>query len=292
MKFIAFVKGEGNAKGYNMSETSIITGVYNIENCQSFHKSMQSILQQSYSDFEWILCDDGSTDGTWELLQKYAAKDKRIRLLRNEKNMGLAATLNYCLGYVEGEFVARQDADDYSMKNRLEKQIDYLKKHPEIAVLGCQLFLFDERGIWGKSIFPRQVTNRDFLFNSPYRHGAVVFRKEALQQAGGYRVAKETRRAEDYDLFMTIQTFGKGENLDEYLYCFCEDLHAKRRRKYRYRLDEVKIRFLGFRKLGLLPKGILYVVKPLLVGLIPRLLLEKIKDKYYDRRVDKEYTSL
>ena len=267
-----------------MPETSIITGVYNIENCYSFHKSMQSILQQTYSDFEWILCDDGSTDSTWGLLQKYAAKDKRIRLLRNEKNMGLAATLNYCLSYAEGEFIARQDADDYSLNKRLEKQIDYLKKHPEIVVLGCQSFLFDEGGIWGKSIVPSRVTNRDFLFTSPYRHGAVVFRKEVLLQAGGYRVAKETRRAEDYDLFMTIQTIGKGENLEEFLYCFCEDINAQKRRKYRYRLDEVKVRYVGFRKLGLLPKGILYVVKPLLVGLIPRGLLEIIKDRYYDRR--------
>ncbi len=275
-----------------MSETSIVTGVYNIENCQSFHKSMQSILHQTYSDFEWILCDDGSTDSTWDLLQEYAAKDERIRLLRNEKNKGLAETLNYCLAYAEGEFVARQDSDDYSLEKRLEKQIDHLKKHPEIAVLGCQSLLFDESGIWGKEVFPRKVTDRDFLFGSPYRHGAVVFRREALRQAGGYRVAKETMRAEDYDLFMTIQTFGKGENLDEYLYCYCEDWHTKKRRKYRYRLGEAKVRFLGFRKLGLFPKGIFYVVKPLLVGLIPGGLLEKIKDRYYNRRLNKENISL
>mgnify|MGYP003288588113 CR=1 FL=1 len=275
-----------------MPETSIITGVYNIENCQSLHKSMQSILRQTYSDFEWILCDDGSTDSTWELLQEYASQDKRIRLLRNEKNMGLAATLNYCLSYAEGEFVARQDADDYSFEKRLEKQIDYLKKHPEIVVLGCQSLLFDEHGIWGKRIVPNRVTNRDFLFSSPYVHGAVVFRKEVLLHAGGYRVAKETRRAEDYDLFMTIQTIGKGENLEEYLYCFCENLHAQKRRKYWYRFDEVKVRYVGFRKLGLLPRGILYVVKPLLVGLIPRGLLEKIKDRYYDRRLENKNISL
>ena len=158
--------------------------------------------------------------------------------------------------------------------------------------MGCQSFLFDDQGVWGKDTFPKNVTNKDFLFSSPYKHGAVVFRKEALLQAGGYRIAKETRRAEDYDLFMTIQTFGKGENLDEYLYYFCEDLHARKRRKYRYRFDEAKVRFRGFYKLGLLPKGILYVMKPLLAGLIPDWLLEKMKDRYYDRKLEKKDTEL
>ena len=271
-----------------MPETSIITGVYNIEYCASFHKSMRSILEQTYTDFEWILCDDGSTDNSWELLQDYAAQDARILLLRNEKNLGLAATLNHCLSHAKGEFVARQDADDYSLKERLEKQIAYLKENPYVDVLGCQTYLFDEQGIWGKENFPKKVTDRDFLFCSPYKHGAVVFRKEALLRTGGYRVAKETKRAEDYDLFMTMQTFGRGENLEEYLYCFCEDLHARKRRKYYFRLDEAKVRFRGFRTLGLLPGGFPYVIKPLLVGLIPEQLLEKIKDKYYDRRLGKE----
>lgn len=275
-----------------MVETSIITGIYNIENCKSFVKSMESILEQTYTDFEWLICDDGSTDKTWELLQEYANKDKRIKLLRNEKNMGLAATLNRCLEQATGEFIARQDADDYSESLRLEKQIVYLKKNPKIDVLGCQVYLFDERGIWGKENFPKEVKNKDFLFCSPYKHGAVVFRKDALTKAGGYRVAKETRRAEDYDLFMTIQTFGTGQNLEEYLYCFCEDMQARKRRKYRYRLEEAKIRYVGFRKLGLLPKGLPYVIKPLLVGLIPEKLLEKIKDKYYGRKLDKKNTEI
>ena len=275
-----------------MIETSIITGIYNIEYCKSFDRSMESILQQTYKDFEWIICDDGSTDKTWELLQEYAVKDNRIKLLRNEKNIGLAATLNHCLEHAGGEFIVRQDADDYSDERRLERQIAYLKVHPEVDVLGCQVYLFDEDGVWGKQTFPREVQNKDFLFYSPYKHGAVVFRKSALEQAGNYRVTKETRRAEDYDLFMTIQTFGRGENLDEYLYYFCEDIQARKRRKYRYRLDEAKIRYIGFRKLGLLPKGIPYVVKPLLVGLIPERLLEKIKDKYYGRKLEKKSTKI
>ena len=276
----------------NMPETSIITGVYNVEHCTSFPKAMDSILHQTYTNFEWILCDDGSTDATWELLCSYAEKDNRIRLLKNKYNLGLAASLNRCLEQAEGKFIARQDADDYSTEERLEKQIAYLKNHPETDLLGCQSFLFDEQGVWGKEKFPVRVTNQDFLFCSPYKHGAVVFRREVLERTGGYRVAKETRRAEDYDLFMTIQTFGKGENLPENLYYFCESAQARKRRKYRYRLDEARVRLKGFQKLGLLPGGLPYVIKPLLVGLIPVPLLEKIKDYYYDRRVEKKETEI
>lgn len=267
-----------------MIETSVIAGVYNIEHCFSFQKSIQSILNQSYQNFEFILCDDGSTDRTWEILCDIQKQDRRIKLLKNDSNQGLATALNKCITASRGRFIARHDCDDYCDLKRLEKQIAYMKEHPDVNVLGCQVYLFDENGVWGKLRYPQKVRNEDFLFTMPYKHGAVVFRKEVLLQVGGYRVSKETYRAEDYDLFMSLQTFCKGENLDEYLYYFCENQDTKHRRKYKYRLDEAKVRFLGFRKLKLLPKGMLYVIKPLVVGMIPNVWLDKAKDKYYKRK--------
>lgn len=270
----------------NIPETSVIVGAYNVCNCFSFEKSMQSILNQSYKDFELIICDDGSTDKTWEILQHYAQTDSRIKLLRNNRNIGLAATLNKCLEASSGQIIARHDCDDYCTADRLDKQVNYLKLHKDIGVLGCNAYLFDERGVWGKETFPSVVTNRDFLFNSPYKHGSVVFRKEALLKVGGYRVAKETYRTEDYDLFMTLQEFTKGENLQEYLYFFCEDKNARKRRRYRYRINEARVRYRGFKKLNLLPKGFPYVIKPLIVGLIPAPLLDAIKNSFYDRKIN------
>lgn len=267
-----------------MPEISIITGAYNIENCFSFSKSMESILNQTYRDYEFIICDDGSNDDTWRLLKEYADKDQRIKLIKNVQNLGLAASLNRCIEISTGDFIARHDCDDYCDIQRLEKQLAYLKTHDEISILGCQTYLFDENGVWGKESFPAIVQNKDFLFTSPYKHGSVMFRKSALLKAGCYRVAKETYRTEDYDLFMTMQSFCQGANLDEFLYYFCEDSATKKRRKYKYRLDEVKVRAIGFKKLGLLPKGLPYVIKPLIVGLIPAKLLDKMKDKRYDRR--------
>ena len=262
-----------------MPVLSVITGAYNAASCPHFHKSIMSILEQSFSDFEFIICDDGSTDETYELLKQYATSDPRIKLLQNEKNIGLAPTLNKCLEQASGEFIARHDCDDYNALDRFEKQLSYLKEHPDVAVLGTASHLFDDNGIWGLEVMPRKVTNRDFLFTSPYKHGSVIFRKEALLKANGYRVAKETLRTEDYDLFMRMQTFCKGENLSEPLYYFCEDSLTRKRRKYRYRINEAKVRAIGFKKLGLMPKALPYVIKPLLVGLIPGWLLLKLQNK-------------
>lgn len=266
-----------------MPVLSIISGAYNLENCFSFKKSVESILEQTFSDFEFIICDDGSTDGTYGILKEFAERDSRIVLLQNEKNMGLAATLNKCIKAAKGDFIGRHDCDDYAAKDRFEKQIAYLREHPEVDLLGSGAYLFDENGVYDTVIFPREVTSRDFLFNSPYQHGSVVFRREVLEKAGGYTVSKATRRTEDYEMFMRMQSFARGENLPEPLYYFLEDEKALKRRKYRYRIDEAKVRYRGFKSLGLLPRGIFYVIKPLIVGLIPAKLLAKMRRKRRER---------
>ena len=273
-----------------MPKLSVISGAYNISGCYSFARSMESVLSQSFDDFEFIICDDGSHDNTWELLSEYAERDARIKLIKNEKNLGLAASLNRCIELSEGELIARHDLDDYNDPDRFKKQIDFLDAHMEISVLGCCAVLFDEGGVWGNEKFPETVDKKDFLFTSPYKHGSVIIRRDALIKAGCYRVAKETYRTEDYDLFMTLATFTLGANLQEYLYFFCEDKGARRRRKYRYRIDESRVRYRGFKKLGLMPKGILYVIKPLIVGLIPSFILEKLKNKSARRNKIKKTT--
>ena len=262
-----------------MPKVSIISGAYNISGVFALEKAVFSILNQSFSDFEWIILDDGSSDSTWEILSEYAKGDSRIKLLQNEKNMGLAYSLNKCLEVASGEYIARQDMDDYSDPERLKKQVEFLDANPEISLLGTQAYLFDKDGVWGKEHFATTVTKKDFLFTSPYQHGAMMIRKDALLDAGGYRVCKATRRCEDYDLFMTMHTKYAGANLDEFLYYFCEDESSKKRRKYRYRIDEMKIRFRGFKKLKLMPKGFFYAIKPLFVGLIPGKTLDKLKKK-------------
>ena len=269
-----------------MPRISIISGAYNVCQCYSFEKSVNSILEQTFGDFEFIICDDGSTDQTWQRLKEFANGDARIKLIRNEHNLGLAASLNKCIEISEGEYIARHDCDDYADPDRLKKQIEYLDCHKDISVLGTFAYLFDESGVWGKITFPTEITKKDFLFSSPHQHGSVMFRREALLRAGCYRVAKETRRTEDYDLFMTMHTFAKSVNLPEFLYYFCEDKNTLKRRKYRYRIDEMKVRFRGFKMLGLMPRAFFYAIKPLIVGLIPSRLLVWIKNKFLKRRIE------
>lgn len=260
-----------------MPRLSIITGAYNAASVFTFERSVRSILSQIFSDFEFIICEDGSTDDTYAVLLEYAREDKRIKVLKNDENCGLAYSLNKCLEVATGEYIARHDLDDISCKDRFTKQIDFLDTHGGVALVGTGRYLFDEKGVWDEEYMPKVVKKSDFLFASPYVHGSVMFRRETLLKAGGYRVEKITRRTEDYDLFMRIATFADGANIEEPLYHFLEDENAVARRKYRYRIDEAKVRYRGFKSLGLMPKGIFYVIKPLIVGLIPSGIREKLR---------------
>ena len=267
-----------------MPRVSVICGAYNVCNHYLFEKSIKSILMQTFEDFEFIICDDGSTDKTLEKLNSLKKSDGRIILIKNEKNLGLAASLNRCIEISRGEYIARHDCDDLSVPDRLERQVSFLDERSDISLVGSFAYIFNESGVWGKAVFPTDIKKRDFLFSSPHLHGSVIFRKDDLIRAGGYRVAKETRRCEDYDLFMRMHTFAKSANLDEYLYYFCEDKNTYKRRKYRYRIDEARVRLRGFRLLGLMPGAFLYVIKPLVVGLIPRRILNLLRNKFLKRK--------
>lgn len=262
-----------------MCEISVIMGIYNMANKKEIMRlAIESILNQTYKNFEFIICDDGSSDETYEILKEFCKKDERILLLKNNKNRGLAYSLNHCLSIAKGKYIARMDADDISMPNRLEKQIKFLDEYLEYAMVGCNLLFINDKGIWGKRILAEKPTKKSFLFTSPFCHPAIVMRKEVLDKVNNYKVEKITRRAEDYDLFMRIYANGyKGYNLQEFLYQFREDNDAFKRRAYKYRLDEVQVRYKGFKALGLMPRGFLYVIKPLIVGLIPQKLLANLR---------------
>lgn len=122
-----------------MPRVSIIMGVYN--GFGRMDRSIQSIINQTYKDWEFIICDDGSTDDTYMKLQEYAALDNRIVVLKNAHNSGLAQSLNNCLSVAKGEYVARMDDDDYSHSERLEKEVYFLNQHPEYAIVALV-------GIW------------------------------------------------------------------------------------------------------------------------------------------------
>ena len=172
------------------------------------------------------------------------------------------------------------DADDISKTNRLEKEIEFLERNYEYDIVSCNADLIDENEkVWGKRKYPEKIKKEDFLFNSPVIHPTVMMRRKALNDVNNYRVAKETRRAEDYDLWMRMYSKGyKIYTIQEELYYFREDEECLKRRKYRYRIDEAKVRFKGYKSLGLLPKGLVYVIKPLIVGLMPYKLIRILRN--------------
>lgn len=263
-----------------MCKISVIMGIYNMEkHSQIAKKAINSILNQTFTDFEFIICDDGSKDKTYDLVKELTKKDRRVVLLRNRKNMGLAYTLNHCLKIAKGEYIARMDADDISLPNRFLEEVSFLDKNPQYSLVGCNLELIDDTGVWGNRNLKKEPTKKDCLFGPPFAHPTIMIRKNIIDILKGYSVEKITLRAEDYDLYMKFFAFGyKGYNLQKYLFRYREDRDTYKRWS-KARLNEAKLRYRGFKNLNILfPVGWLYVLKPLITKFIPQTILAKIRD--------------
>ena len=258
-------------------------GVYNNKNFELLQKSVDSIVNQTFTDWEFIICDDGSINGTLSQLKAIAKKDSRIRVLSYKENKGLNFALNTCLHYARGEYIARQDDDDISKPERFQKQEDFLNKHLEYDVVGTCAEVFDDNGIWGKYEVPEKPEKNDFYWNSPFMHPTVMVRKSAYNELNGYRCAKESRRCEDIDFFMRFYASGrKGYNIQENLYEYRMDNNSyEKHRPMKYRIDEAIVKYKGYKAMKNLLGGIPFVIKPILVGMIPQKLLYKIKKKNY-----------
>jgi glycosyltransferase involved in cell wall biosynthesis len=198
-----------------MTKVTVLMAVYNGE-CY-LRETIDSILAQTSQDFEFLIINDGSTDSTQEIIQSY--DDPRIRLVDNEHNLGLARSLNKGLELAQGEFIARQDADDVSEPERLSKQVTFLETHPEVVLVGTW---YKEIDAQGKPIsdgnLPCDYTQIRWhlLFYCPFVHSAVMLRKSAvLEKIGFYNEALSYSM--DYELWLRIARHLPVANLDEYL---------------------------------------------------------------------------
>lgn len=262
-----------------MPVVSVVMGVYNIGDREMLERAVDSVLNQTYRDFEFIICDDASSDDTYKWLVQIAKKDSRIVLMRNEKNHTLAITLNRCIYHAKGKYIARQDADDISEPQRFEKQIDFLEKNSHISFVGSNCYLYNERqGRFSRRIMPEYPECEDFLFNSPFIHGSMIFRRECFNRYS-YEISEMTGRYEDYTMFMKMYADGlRGVNLQENLYGFHYDSNS-RSVSMKHRIAEAGIRYKGFSEMKLMPKAIPYVIKPVILGMIPKKTLNNIKKK-------------
>lgn len=244
---------------------------------QTLRRAIDSILSQSFSDFEFIICDDASTDGSWSIIQKYCEHDERITTLQNEKNCGLAFSLNRCLKISHGEYIARQDADDVSEPDRLELTLSYLIQN-NCPYVGCGVSVFDEKGVWSHRLYPEIITKHIIAQKNPFFHPTMIFKRETLKAVNGYRVAEITRRTEDYDLVMRMAGKGLiGNNLQEYLYNVYEPTEEYKKHTLRTRRREIQERIYGLKQMQAPAGDYIYLFRPLIMCLIPRPFLRLAK---------------
>lgn len=249
---------------------SVIMGIYNT--AKTLPNSINSLLEQTYENWELIMCDDCSTDNTYEVAMEYANKYENIKVIRNETNMRLAYSLNQCLKHVKGEYIARMDADDVCLPTRFEKQVEFLNKNPEYSVVGSALIPFDENGEREARVPKEKPAPRDMKRGVQFFHPTIMMRKEAYDALDGYYVSKRTRKGQDLDLWFRFFAKGfKGYNIQEPLLMYHESLNDyKNKRNVSYSWGMTKTALHGFRinrfPLYLYP----WAFKDVVSALIPR----------------------
>jgi len=234
----------------NNKVISVVMGAYNSEKYIS--EAIESILNQTYKNFEFIIIDDCSTDKTNMIIRKYAVKDNRIKLIKNSNNMGLTYCLNKGIKIAKGKYIARMDTDDIALPSRLEKQFSYLENHKDVVVLGSCAFDIDENG---KIIQERNVPkyNKDIVnlikLVDPMIHPTVMFRKKEINIIGNYN--KDFKLSQDYELWFRCVASGyKMQNLpDKLLYYRIDNSYLKRKIISRY--NELRIKWKGYKELKL-----------------------------------------
>jgi hypothetical protein len=197
---------------------SVVMSVYNGE--KYLDQALQSVLDQTFRDFEFIIINDGSTDATSQILGRKARSDFRISIY-NQKNRGLIASLNRGCHLAKGKYIARMDADDISAPDRFEKQVSHLENHPEIGVLGTWVRIIDKGGApqfsWSYPTDPSLV-KWTLLFRDCVVHPSVMMRRETISSLDFYR--PEALHIEDYDLWARATPVTKIANLPEVLYIY------------------------------------------------------------------------
>ena len=187
---------------------SVVMTVYNRQDFLT--EAVESILHQTFKDFEFIIIDDCSTDNSYSMALAFAERDRRIRVHRHEKNLGIVGARNTGLQQAKGKYIAWMDSDDVSLPNRLEKQYTFMKEHPEVGIVSSNAILIDENSKMLSEIKMPQTHLMilwAFCFFDPIINPAVMANRELCQQAGGYRELAKDRSEyypEDFDLCVRL----------------------------------------------------------------------------------------
>lgn len=253
------------------AEISVIMGIYNC--ADTLAEAIDSIIEQTFTDWELILCDDGSVDDTYAVAEGFQKKHpEKIVLIKNERNMGLNYTLNECLKHASGKYIARMDGDDISLPARFETERKVLEDEPDLAVVSTTMIHFDDMGEFARRNTCTEYPTAGSLVHGPVHcHAPCMIRSEAIKAVGGYSVDDRLLRVEDWHLWLKIYALGlKGKNLPEPLYKMRDDRKAAGRRKFRYRLNEARMVILTVNTLKLPKWKYVYTLRPIIVGSLPR----------------------
>lgn len=243
-------------------------GIYNCEN--TLEEAVQCIINQTYSNWELIMCDDCSKDNTLEIARALASKDKRIKVINNDKNLTLAPTLNRCFKIAKGKYIARMDGDDKCYNDRFDKELKFLENHSEYALVSCNMDLFDKDGIYKTIFYLPKPSKYDFIKTSQFCHAGCMLRTEVMQKLGGYSESLNKQRVEDYDLWVRLYANNfKGYNLQESLYAMRDDRNALHRRTLKNRINEARVKFEICKNFNLSFKYYIWIMVPILKWMIP-----------------------
>ncbi len=269
-----------------MPKVSVIIGIYNC--ASTLQEALDSLYSQTFQDFDIILCDDGSTDGTLELASQNAEKHDNIILLHNQTNLGLNVTLNRCLSSATGEFIARMDGDDVSLPDRFEKEVSFLDAHPEYAIVSTPMLYFDEDGVFGRGVAGGYEPDiKSLEKGSPFCHAPSMVRKTAFDRVNGYSESRFLIRYEDYDLWTRMFKAGfRGFVLDECLYAMRDDRNAYSRRGIKVRINGIYAHYLAYRSLPLSFSAFLkYSIRVIILGFLPRFVYTKLHKNKMSKRI-------
>lgn len=248
--------------------------VYNGE--KYLREAIESILNQTFSNFEFIIINDKSSDRTWEILEGWSKKDPRIKIARNKKNIGLTKSLNKALKIARGEYIARQDVDDISLFGRLEKELCFLEENKEYGLVGTAFMEIDKgKKLIGKLGRQRtkllrddQNIRRNIIKFNPFCHSSVMFRKEVIEKVGGYN--EKFLYAQDYEFWIRIIKYYKVANLQEvlvYKRYFSNMISNAYLRKQS--LYAIKAKIFGIKTLGFPVYNYLYLYKDIIRFMLP-----------------------
>lgn len=223
-------------------------------NCEkTIKKAIDSILAQTYKNWVMIICDDGSNDGTLSILNQYSKlyPDKFV-IIQNDRNRRLPYSLNRCLEYVQTELVARMDGDDWSTPDRFERQIAFLKMHPECHLVGTGIAVSDGSKVLTTIIQPVKPIPEDMLKTNCFSHATIMTYKQVYDALDGYSLDPTVERCEDLDLWFRFFEKGFcGYNVPECLYYVLEDENAIKRRDLHNRINTAKTLMRGYKRIQL-----------------------------------------